>query len=78
VTGRVGTTGLCVPVSKVRPVMNESMDDAGCCLLSVAWNVAPHWDITTDFDWTRAGIHNEGHKQTSDAGAFSVGAAWRF
>lgn len=21
--------------------MNESMDDAGCCLLSVAWNVAP-------------------------------------
>ncbi|OXM69324.1 hypothetical protein CF165_07245 [Amycolatopsis vastitatis] len=22
-------------------MMNESMDDAGCCLLSVAWNVAP-------------------------------------
>ena len=21
--------------------MNDSMDDAGCCLLSVAWNVAP-------------------------------------
>ena len=27
-TGRVGTTGLCVPVSRVRPVMNESMSGA--------------------------------------------------
>ena len=32
--------------------MNNSMDDAGCCLLSVAWNIAPRtgfaWNITGD------------------------------
>jgi hypothetical protein len=61
------------------PVENDRRTEAHWWLAAgLAWNVAPHWDITTDFDWTRAGIHNEGHKQTSDAGAFSVGAAWRF
>jgi len=46
--------------------------------MGLVWNVAPHWDITADYDWTRAGYRNESHKQTSDVGAFSVGAAWRF
>jgi len=32
---------MCGLVRKVRRVMNNSMDDAGCCLLSVAWNIAP-------------------------------------
>ena len=44
----------------------------------LVWNVAPHWDITADYDWTRAGYRNEQPKQTADVGAFSVGAAWRF
>jgi hypothetical protein len=44
----------------------------------LAWSVAPHWDITADFDWTRAGYRNDDHKQTSDVSALSVGAAWRF
>jgi len=42
--------------------------------MGFAWRVAPHWDLTTDFDWTRAGYRNDGHKQTSDVGAFTVGA----
>jgi hypothetical protein len=44
----------------------------------LAWRVAPHWEIAADFDWTRAGYRNESHKQTSDVGAFTVGAAWHF
>jgi hypothetical protein len=32
---------MCKSLRRVRRVMNDSMDDAGCCLLSVAWNIAP-------------------------------------
>jgi hypothetical protein len=32
---------MCGVLRRVRRVMNDSMDDAGCCLLSVAWNTAP-------------------------------------
>jgi hypothetical protein len=61
------------------PVENDRKTDPHWWLAAgLAWRVAPHCDITTDFDWTRAGYRNGTPKQTSDAGALSVGAAWRF
>jgi hypothetical protein len=44
----------------------------------LAWRLAPRWDLTADWDWTRAGVRNDDHKQTYDVGALSVGAAWHF
>jgi hypothetical protein len=61
------------------PVENDRKTEPHWWLAAgLAWRVAPHWDITADYDWTRAGYRNDTHKQTSDVGALSVGAAWRF